>query len=182
MNIFIRTKSNQAKNICLMAACLRGFDDGVSARSQPVPATSACTPQERAAWLGAFLAGARAAGYLAHGSEHAHQRALFELAFVASRHEPLLELLYAVPNGGQRNKIVASKLKAEGVKPGVPDVCLPVPRHGHGALYLELKREKGGRLSNKQSERGERMRQAGNRVVVVHGWREAATELFAYIA
>jgi hypothetical protein len=32
--------------------------------------------------------------------------------------------LFAIPNGGHRNKIVAKKLKAEGVLAGVPDLCL----------------------------------------------------------
>jgi hypothetical protein len=38
-------------------------------------------------------------------------------------------LITAVPNGGQRNKAVAGKLKAEGVRPGVPDILVfdPAP-------------------------------------------------------
>jgi len=32
--------------------------------------------------------------------------------------------LFAVPNGGMRNKTTAGKLKAEGVRSGVSDLCL----------------------------------------------------------
>jgi hypothetical protein len=37
-------------------------------------------------------------------------------------------LIFAIPNGGQRNVIVASKLKAEGVLSGVPDLCVPIAK------------------------------------------------------
>lgn len=51
--------------------------------------------------------------------------------------------LFAIPNGGARNPIVGAKLKAEGVRRGVPDLCLAVPFVPGGdsayALYMELK-------------------------------------------
>src|SRR5262249_10929232 len=56
---------------------------------------------------------------------------------------PVLKLLYAVPNGGDRNLHVARKLKAEGVLAGVADLCLPAVRRGYHGLYLEMKSEEG---------------------------------------
>lgn len=53
--------------------------------------------------------------------------------------EPLWGLIYAIPNGGHRKKGVAAKLKAEGVRAGVPDLCWPIARHGYHGLYMELK-------------------------------------------
>jgi hypothetical protein len=47
--------------------------------------------------------------------------------------------MFAIPNGGHRVKAVAAKLKAEGVRAGVPDICLPSPRGEYKGLYLELK-------------------------------------------
>ena len=44
-----------------------------------------------------------------------------------------------MPNGGHRNKATAGKLKAEGVRAGVPDLMLLYPRHGYHGLVIELK-------------------------------------------
>ena len=35
-----------------------------------------------------------------------------------------LQFLYHIPNGGFRNPAEAASLKKQGVKPGVPDLCL----------------------------------------------------------
>lgn len=59
--------------------------------------------------------------------------------------------LFAVPNGGMRNKVVAAKLKAAGVRAGVPDLMLLTPRHGFAGLIIEMKREKGSKLSPEQA-------------------------------
>ncbi len=71
--------------------------------------------------------------------EHWMQVALFKWAALAAGADPRLRLLFAVGNGGKRNVIVAKKMKAEGVKAGVPDVFLPVPSGGYHGLWLELK-------------------------------------------
>src|SRR3990167_7125439 len=41
---------------------------------------------------------------------------------------PDVRLLFAIPNGGLRNIRVAMNLKAEGVRAGIPDYFLAVPR------------------------------------------------------
>ena len=60
--------------------------------------------------------------------EAEHQAALFRWASLVSLRLPELRLLFAVPNGGHRHRAVAARLKDEGVKAGVPDLFLPVPR------------------------------------------------------
>ncbi len=52
---------------------------------------------------------------------------------------PELALLHSVPNGGDRNFIVACKLKGEGLRRGVPDLHLPVARGGYHSLWIEMK-------------------------------------------
>ncbi len=49
------------------------------------------------------------------------------------------KLIYHVPNGGHRVKAVAGKLKAQGVKAGVPDLVLPMARGGYFGMYIEFK-------------------------------------------
>ncbi|NWA25492.1 VRR-NUC domain-containing protein [Pseudomonas gingeri] len=61
------------------------------------------------------------------------------LAEVASRYPVAAKLIYHVPNGGHRHKLVAIKLKEQGVKAGVPDLVLPMARGGHFGLYIEFK-------------------------------------------
>ena len=43
------------------------------------------------------------------------------------------------PNGGSRNAIEASKLKAMGVKAGIPDCLILDQRKGYSGLAIELK-------------------------------------------
>lgn len=62
---------------------------------------------------------------------------------------PELKLGFAIPNGGARNVITGAKLKAEGVRKGIPDWHLPVPRKGFSGLWIEFKRP-GGKLSEDQ--------------------------------
>ncbi len=49
-------------------------------------------------------------------------------------------MLFAVPNGGHRDKITANRLKATGVVPGVSDLILVVLE---GVIFIEMKTETG---------------------------------------
>jgi len=107
-------------------------------------------------------------------SEHAEQVALFQWAHHQRGRHPELDLLFAIPNGGARHPAVAGKLKAEGVKRGVPDLFLPVPRGGHHGLFIELK---VGPNKPTPDQEGwlESLTLQGYAVCVCWGW-EAATE------
>lgn len=83
-------------------------------------------------------------------SEAQHQRAVFAWAAVMSKRYPLLGMMFHVPNGGYRNPREARNLRLQGVKPGVPDIILPIPRGNFHGLFIELKAE-GGRLTLDQS-------------------------------
>lgn len=52
-------------------------------------------------------------------------------------------MLFAVPNGSQREKVTGAKLKAEGVKAGVADLLLLLSRGGFTCLCIEMKTPKG---------------------------------------
>lgn len=92
------------------------------------------------------------------------------------------QLLFAIPNGGQRNIIIAKKLKDEGVRAGVPDLFLAVPRGEFHGLFVEMKKEKGGRVSDSQKTMIAELSEAGYRVTVCHGFDEARRCIEEYLA
>jgi len=71
--------------------------------------------------------------------EHDEQVTVIEWADNHTRQFKELAWLFAIPNGGHRSKAQAGKLKAEGVRAGVADLCLPIARRGYNALYIEMK-------------------------------------------
>ena len=81
-------------------------------------------------------------------------------------------LIYAIPNGGQRNVIVASKLKAEGVLSGVPDLHIPIAKKGFHGLYIELKNSKAGKVSDNQKTIMEKLQSEGYRCEVCRSFDE----------
>jgi hypothetical protein len=113
-------------------------------------------------------------------SEHTEQCALFEWAAWNQSKDAALNMLYAVPNGGKRDKATAAKLKAEGVKAGVPDVVLPVARMGYHGFYLELKIGKN-KTSIEQDVWLTALKAEGYLVDVSYGWQEAAHKIARYL-
>ena len=85
---------------------------------------------------------------------------------------PMGSVYHHSPNEGIRNISYKMKLKALGTKWGWPDLELFVPDAGwqnieaKGAIMLELKRPKGGRVSDTQKDIHERLRDAGVYVAV----------------
>lgn len=94
---------------------------------------------------------------------------------------PELALLFHVPNGGARDAIEGRHLKQVGVKQGVPDLCLPVPRGRYAALYIELKTETG-RASEPQKWWIYHLNAAGNFAEVCHGWESAVRVIEWYLS
>lgn len=114
-------------------------------------------------------------------TEAQEQTALFQWAAIMQGRIPELACLHAIPNGGSRNPIEAVHLKAQGVKAGIPDIFLPVPRGQHHGLYIEMKRRKGGRLSIEQSKMIGKLRGQGYRCEVCRGWEEARDVIEEYM-
>ena len=114
-------------------------------------------------------------------SESAEQQALFTWAGLASAAVPELRLLHAIPNGGLRTKTTAARLKKEGLKPGVPDILLPIARHGWHGLYIELKYGKG-RVSESQRWWHDELTNQRYAVFVCWGWEAAKKTILAYLS
>ena len=113
-------------------------------------------------------------------NESDEQIALFEWVGYQLKKYPELGLLYHIPNGGHRHATTARRLKAEGVKAGVPDVCLPVARGAYHGLYIEMKAGK-----NKPTQNQERWLNAldeqGYYTAVCVGWEVAAAIILKYL-
>jgi len=103
-------------------------------------------------------------------TEHEEQSAFFW--WIAN--QPVIrDLTFAIPNGGDRNVLVGKKLKAEGVRRGVPDIFIAFPVGPYHGLFIEMKRRKGGVLSKEQKGWIERLTEQGYRVEVCRGFDEA---------
>lgn len=113
--------------------------------------------------------------------EGAEQAALMSWAQMQSWRWPELQLLFHIPNGGARSKAEAGRFKAEGVKAGVPDLFLPVPRGNNHGLFIELKRRKGGRLSPEQRVWIQNLQEQGYQAFVCYGWEEATEVIQSYL-
>lgn len=110
--------------------------------------------------------------------EHQHQCAVirwFDLQYKDYRGR-----LYASPNGGKRNLMVAMKLKAEGVRPGVPDLMLPVPSNGYHGLYIEMKKPKG-KATESQLDWIDFLNGQGYLALVCCGFDEAKAAIEKYL-
>lgn len=93
-----------------------------------------------------------------------------------------LEWLFAIPNGGERDRIVAGRMKAEGVKSGVSDLCLPVARGGFFGLFIEMKRHNGGTVSDTQTQFLEFVGRHGYANAICYGMEQAVHVLKQYLA
>ena len=114
--------------------------------------------------------------------EGEEQARLFSWAGMVSHRYPELRLMFHVPNGGARNKTEAARFKAEGVKAGVPDIFLPVPRYEYHGLFIELKRLDGGRVSPEQKAWLEDLNSKGYKAVIAYGWEDASQRILDYLA
>ena len=114
-------------------------------------------------------------------TEADEQKLLFEWMEYAEVMYPELELCFHVVNEGKRSYRAGFDLKKQGMKPGVPDICLPVPKGKYHALYIEMKRVKGGRVSEAQNWWIDKLNAAGNLAVVCHGFDEAKAVILGYL-
>lgn len=120
------------------------------------------------------------------GTEDGHQAALFCWVALNIKTYPDLFWLFAIPNGGWRDPVTANKLKATGVKSGVPDLCLLVRRGTFAALWIELKRPKSegkakGVVRQEQKPWIKQAKNCGHGAAVCVGWEQARDMIVEYL-
>ena len=105
------------------------------------------------------------------------------MAELRARMPEVADLIYHVPNGGHRVKAVAAKLKAQGVKPGIPDLVLPMARGGFFGLYIEFKATppNDAAISSSQHERIRKLNAQGYLAVVCRGHFDTMEQVRAYL-
>lgn len=93
---------------------------------------------------------------------------------------PELKWIHHCPNGGSRQRAEAVRLKAQGVKSGVPDLHLPIPKGAYAGLYLEMKYDKGT-IQKSQKEWIAGMAAAGHYACICYGYDNAVKVIESYV-
>jgi len=114
-------------------------------------------------------------------SEHYEQKAVVDWANAVQGRYPELRWLYATPNAAKRSAMTSSIMKAEGMKSGVPDLCLPVARRSYHGLYIEMKKKKDSTTSDNQKEWIEQLNKQGYMAVICKGADEAIETIKWYL-
>jgi hypothetical protein len=118
-------------------------------------------------------------------SEHDEQVKVINWCFDMTRHYPELDLIFAIPNGamlggGKVGAIRANSLKAEGMRPGVCDLFLPVARGKWHGMFIEMKTQIG-KLSENQEQFIAGVKAQGYYTAVCYGASEAIEQLSYYL-
>jgi hypothetical protein len=114
-------------------------------------------------------------------TEHQEQVSVIEWVIEHEEEFPVLKTLYAIPNGGHRHMAEAIRLRDEGVRKGIPDLCLPCSRHGFNALYIEMK-SKSGSVSDDQIAMIEMLVDQDNMAVICWDALSAIRTIQDYLA
>jgi len=119
--------------------------------------------------------------------EHPEQCRVIDWCDWNTKKYPCLAWIYSVPNGARTSISVAKRLKAEGMKAGVPDLFLPHAKHSANGLwflsglFIEMKRLKGSTTSKEQKAWHKYLLGAGYQVVVAKGADEAIKFIKDYL-
>ena len=113
-------------------------------------------------------------------SEHQLQSAFVQWARAKEGKYPELRLAFAVPNAAKRSFALAQIMRDEGLRAGVPDWWLPVPRKGFSGLVIEFKAP-GKKVTDAQASYMEMLLIEGWRVYTMNDWAMAAIVVETYL-
>lgn len=88
--------------------------------------------------------------------------------------------VYHIPNESKRSPAAAARLKAEGMRPGIPDLCIPVAKGEYHSLYIEMK-SPGGKPTAEQVAWIHRLRAEGMCAYVCAGAANAIALIERYM-
>ena len=113
-------------------------------------------------------------------SEAEEQIGFFRWIAANQAKDPRLKTVFAVPNGGTRSVAEATRLKRGGVRPGVPDICAPIPIAPYPSLWIEMK-IKSNKLSEEQIKFTNLLHSLGHCVRVARNAEQAIRILQDYL-
>jgi hypothetical protein len=90
-------------------------------------------------------------------------------------------MLFHIANEGIRLGGMGARFKREGIVKGVADLCLAIPRHGYGALYIEMKRP-GTYQRPEQKAWQQAVEKYGSKYVVCRSVQEFIVEVNRYLS
>lgn len=114
-------------------------------------------------------------------TEHELQAAVIAACDALAQTDERYAMIFAIPNGGARDKVTAGKLKAEGVRAGVPDLflaCAGGPNGQQHGLFIELK-IKPNRPRTNQMDWMQRLRKRGYACEVCYDSVQAVMDAIA---
>lgn len=119
-------------------------------------------------------------------SEHEEQKALFQwLDTVGVARFPghCVDgkfMAFAVPNAAKRSPQLASWMRAEGMRGGVPDVFIPIGNDKYNGLFIEMKYG-----NNKETAAQKKwlcaLSDHGYKCITCYNWRTGAEIIDAYL-
>lgn len=105
------------------------------------------------------------------------------MRWLQCRFQAAYAVTWHTPNGGRRDKVTAAKLKAQGVKAGIPDLQLAMARGGYFGLFIEFKATPphDAEVSKSQKDMLVQLQGQGYLAVVCRGINEAMAQISAYL-
>lgn len=113
-------------------------------------------------------------------SDEEHQTQVACVNWFRLKYPKLRNVLFAIPNGGRRDKKTGTTLKEEGVVAGVADLILLKRNQRYGALCVEMK-TKSGSQSETQKKWQKEVEATGNKYVVCRSLDEFMKEITDYL-
>jgi hypothetical protein len=110
-------------------------------------------------------------------SEHEEQAAL--IAWCDAH--PIAKNIFSIPNGANKSFASAAKFKREGLRPGIPDLFLPVACRGFHGLFIEMKRRRFANVTFQQGAWQAALVHQGYHCVICYGADEAIAVIQGYL-
>jgi hypothetical protein len=116
-----------------------------------------------------------------HRQQKEHDAQVMFIRYARMRLGRYARLIFAIPNGGARNIVVAKRMKDEGVQAGVPDIMLAIPLKGFSGLFVEMKRH-GNKATEEQTIQMTMLEAMGYSCHLCYGFLEAKDVFESYLA